>query len=359
MRHRFLTSLSVVAVLIAVVSLAAVLVAGRTSLASFVRIAEAAGQGTQSPSGAASTWTPPRTPWGEPDLQGIWNIETITPLERPKEFAGREFLTAEEAAALERQVAQSRVDRPPRAGDPGTYNQFWFDRGTKVVGTRRTSLIVDPPDGRIPWRPDVQQRETARAETRRALLEGRVSHESASDLDTGERCLTDGLTMVPLQGYNMNYQILQTPGYVVIVHEMFHDVRIIPTDGSRHVGQDIRQWLGDARGRWEGDTLVVDTTNFADKANYWWAAAWRASRATLHLVERFRRVDADTIDYQFTMDDPTMFTRPWAAAVPMTTNQAARGVAVGRLYEYACHEGNYSIVNVLSGARAREQARLR
>jgi len=333
----------VLAVVISVVSLAAVAVEGQAPAAKTTA--------------AANTPTPPRTPWGEPDLQGIWNIETITPLERPSQFAGREFLTQEEAAALEREVAQNRVDRPPREGDPGTYNQFWFDRGTRVVGTRRTSLIVDPPDGRIPWKPEVQKREAARAETRRALLEGRAAHESASDLDTGERCLTDGLAMVPLQGYNMNYQILQTPRYVAILHEMFHDVRIIPTDGRPHVGQNIRQWLGDPRGRWEDNTLIVETANFADKASYWWSASWRASRPSLRLVERFTRVDAETINYQFTMDDPTMFSRPWTAAVPMTTNQAARGVTTGRLYEYACHEGNYSIVNVLSGARAREKAK--
>jgi hypothetical protein len=268
-------------------------------------------------------------------------------LERPKEFEGKEFLTQQEAAALEKRIVADRVDGPSRPGDPGTYNQFWFDRGTKVVATRRTSLIVDPPDGRIPW--------TSEGQRQRARLAQRPQgpFDSWVDLDTGERCLTDGLAMVPLQSYNMNYHILQTPGYVVIQHEMFHDIRIIPLDGRPH--GKIPQWLGDSRGHWEGNTLVVDTVGLADKASYRWAAPWRASRPSLHLVERFTRVDQQTIDYQFTIEDPTMFARPWTAAVPMSSNQAARGVTSGRLYEYACHEGNYSIVGVLSGARASEK----
>jgi len=308
----------------------------------------------QTPSAAAkTTWTATRTPWGEPDLQGIWTIETLTPLERPAEFAGKEFLTEQEAAALEARVVSGRVDAPPRAGDPGTYNQFWFDRGTKVVHTRRTSLVVDPPDGRIPW--------SAEGQAKRGRLAQRPQgpFDSWVDLDTGERCLTDGLTMVPLQSYNMNYHLLQTPGYLVIQHEMFHDFRIIPTDGRPHVGSSIRQWLGDARGGWDGNTLVVETTNFADKTGYRWATPWRASRTALRLVERFTRLDADTIDYRVTVEDPTMFARPWTAAVPMSRNQAERGVTSGRLYEYACHEGNHSMFNVLRGARSGESAATR
>jgi len=286
----------------------------------------------------------PRTPWGDPDLQGIWTTETITPFERPAEFAGRDFLTPEEAAAFERRVAEGRVDAPPRPGDPGTYNQFWFDRGTRVVPDRRTSLIVDPRDGRIPWRPEARQRigSTLRA----------GPYDSWVDLDTGERCLTDGPTLVPMQGYNMNFQILQVPGYVVIVHEMFSNRHIIPLDGRSHLGPKVPQWLGDARGRWEGDALVVETVDFADKAAYRWAQPWRASRPNMRLVERFRRVSEDWMDYQFTMEDPSMFTRPWTAVIPMSKNRAELGVtATNRLYEYACHEGNHSIVNVLSGAR--------
>jgi hypothetical protein len=174
------------------------------------------------------------------------------------------------------------------------------------------------------------------------------------DLDTGERCLTDGMPLPYWTGYNNNYQLFQTRDYVVILAEMFRDRRIIPLDGRSHGG--IPQWLGDSRGRWEGDTLVVETTGFADKAHYWWASAWRASRPTLRVTERFTRVDAETIDYQFTMEDPAMFTRPWTAAFPLTTNQASRGVTVGQLYEYACHEGNYALPNVLAGARAKDGA---
>ena len=297
-------------------------------------------------------WTPGRTPWGEPDLQGLWTNATITPLERPEEFAGKPFLTGEEIAQLEKRALRDQfADRVPRAGDPGTYNQVWFDRGTRAVPTRRTSLILDPPDGRIPWTPEARKHyERSRARY------GVGPFDSWLDMDTGERCLTDGLPMVPTQGYNMNYRILQTAGYVVILHEMFHEFRIIPLDGRPHLGQQIGQWLGDPRGHWEGDTLVVETTNFADKTHYWWAEAWRASRPSLRLVERFTRIDEDTIDYQFTMYDPESFTRPWTAMIPMTTNQAERGVTVGEMFEYACHEGNYSLPNILGGARAAEEA---
>jgi hypothetical protein len=298
----------------------------------------------------AAEWTPRRTPWGEPDLQGLWTNATITPLERPEEFAGKPFLTEEEIDQLETRALRAQLtESAPRSGDPGTYNQIWFDRGTRAVGTRRTSLIVDPPDGRIPWRPEARkhyERSSARY--------GVGPYDSWLDMDTGERCLTDGLPMVPTQGYNMNYRILQAPGYVAILHEMFHEFRIIPLDARPHVGARIGQWLGDSRGRWEGESLVVETTNFADKTSYWWAQAWRASRPSLRLVERLTRVDEDTIDYRFTMEDPESFERPWTAVIPMTTNQAERGVTVGEMFEYACHEGNYSLPNMLRGARAAE-----
>ena len=335
MSHRFRASLGVLATVIAVVSLAP------------ARAAD------QAPTAAAPA--PPRTPWGDPDLQGVWTNATITPLERPRDLAGQAFLTDEEADEFERQALQ-RSDADRRDGDTETdvrraYNQFWYDRGTKVIADKRTSLIVDPPDGRIPWKPEAQE-EYARS----AARYGVGPFDSWEDLDTGERCLTDGLPMVPLQGYNMNYHILQTPRYVVILHEMFHEFRIIPLDGRPHVEQHIGQWLGDARGRWEEDTLVVDTTNFADKGHYRWITTWRAARPILRLVERFTRVDAETIDYQFTMHDSTMFTRPWTAAIPMSTNHAARGVTEGQLFEYACHEGNYGLANVLRAARAEEKA---
>jgi len=301
------------------------------------------------PKSASKPGAAPRTAWGDPDLRGIWTGSSITPLERPEEFAGREFLTESEAAVIEERAARDRVDRPPRPGDPGTYNQVWFDPASKVVPTRRTSLIVDPPDGRLPF-----TEEGRRHQTRSSARYGVGPRDSWVDLDTGERCLTDGMPLPYWTGYNNNYQLFQSRDYVVILAEMFRDRRIIPLDGRPH--GSVPQWLGDARGRWEGDTLVVETTGFADKAHYWWASAWRASRPTMRLTERFTRVNAETIDYQFTMDDPAMFTRPWTAAFPLTTNQASRGVTVGQLYEYACHEGNYALPNVLAGARAKDVA---
>ena len=303
----------------------------------------------EQPKSASKTGTAPRTAWGDPDLRGIWTGSSITPLERPEEFAGREFLTESEADAIEERAARDRVDRPPRPGDPGTYNQIWFDPASKVVPTRRTSLIVDPPDGRLPF-----TEEGRRHQTRSSARYGVGPRDSWVDLDTGERCLTDGMPLPYWTGYNNNYQLFQSRDYVVILAEMFRDRRIIPLDGRPH--GSVPQWLGDARGRWEGDTLVVETTGFADKAHYWWASAWRASRPTMRLTERFTRVNAETIDYQFTMDDAAMFTRPWTAAFPLTTNQASRGVTVGQLYEYACHEGNYALPNVLAGARAKDGA---
>jgi hypothetical protein len=292
----------------------------------------------------------PRTPHGAPDLQGVWTASTITPLERPKEYGDRAVLTAEEAAALETRARNRAAGEPAQAaGDPGTYNQIWFDPSSAVVPDRRTSLIVDPPDGRLPYTP-----EGRRLATRSASHYGVGARDSHVDLDTGERCLTDGMPIPYWTGYNNNFQIVQTPEHVVILAEMFHDVRVIPLDGRPRTG--LPQWLGESRGRWEGDTLVVETMNFADKSEYWWATSWRAARPSLRMVERFRRVDAETIDYEFTMTDPVMFTRPWTARYPLTTNQAARGVTQGLMYEYACHEGNYSLANVLKGARAQEAA---
>ena len=294
----------------------------------------------------AQTYT---TAWGDPDLQGIWTNVTITPLQRPVDFAGKEVLTEEEAAAFEQVTAESRVDGPPRAGNPGTYNEHWFDRGTKVVGDRRTSLIIDPPDGRIPWRAEALEANANRDQGR-----GRDYWNSHNDLDTGERCITDGMPHVPWV-YNNNYQIFQAPGYMAIIHEQYNELRIIPLDGRPHL-EDIDQWFGDSRGHWEGDTLVVETTNFSDRRSDRWANDWRIPRPTLHFVERFRRVDAKTIDYRFTVTDPTTFTQPWTVVAPMSGDQEAMGATVGRLFEYACHEGNHAVANVLAGARAQEKA---
>jgi hypothetical protein len=286
----------------------------------------------------------PRTSWGAPDLQGLWTSATLTPLERPRELANKEFLTKEEAAALEAKAAAEQfTERAPRAGDPGTYNQIWFDSGTAVVPSRRTSLITDPPDGRIPYTADARKHE-------RPYGEG--PYDSHLDLDTGERCLGDGLPMIWL-GYNPNHQIVQTQDYVVILHEMFRERRIIPLAKTPHA--NIPQWNGDIRGWWEGDTLVVESTSFVDRPGFRWAATWRAPASTMRLIERFTRVGAQTLDYKATIDDPARFSRPWTVELPLTSDQAARGVTAGRLFEYACHEGNYSLVHVLSGARTDER----
>ena len=285
------------------------------------------------------TRTAARTPWGDPDLQGVWSIATITPFERPGALADKQVLTAEEAAEIERtNLATNNQDRRDGAGTDAdlarAYNDFWWDRGTKVVSTRQTSLVVDPPDGRVPaLTAEGQKRATERAAR---------GYDSWQDRSLWERCITRGLPMIP-GPYNNNYQILQTPGYVVILHEMIHDARIIPLDGQPHIGRNIRQWFGDSRGKWEGDTLVVDTTNFADKANY------RGSTDGLHLIERFTRINADTVRYEFTIDDPTTFTKRWTTSIPMQHTDE-------QIYEYACHEGNYGMVNLLSGARTQEKA---
>ena len=291
---------------------------------------------------AGKVWTVPRTPDGQPDLQGTWSNTTLTPLERPAELAGKPFFTEEEAAAWEKRtfanLTGDRRDGGPEADVARSYNEFWRDRGTKVVGTRRTSLIIDPPDGRIPpLTPEAQKRVAATAKEMRQHATDGPEYQNL-----WVRCLTRGLPMLP-GPYNNDFEIVQTPGSVAILHEMIHDVRIIPLDGRPHLPQDIRQWLGDGRGHWEGDTLVVETTNFSDKDNF------RGSGGNLHLTERFTRTGPDTITYQFTVDDPTTFTRPWQGEVPMTR-------ADGQIFEYACHEGNYALADILRGARAQEAA---
>jgi len=261
-------------------------------------------------------------------------------MERPTELAGKEVLTEREATEREEQAAQRRVDRPPKPGDTGSYNQFWFDAGTKVIATKRTSLVVDPPDGRIPpLTPEAKQR----AEARAAI----PPHPPAGpeDLNLATRCILGfnaGPPMAP-GAYNNNVQLFQTPGYVALLNEMVNDTRIVPLDGRPHLPPNLRQWKGDSRGRWEGHTLVVDTRNFRDETNF------RGASRNVHLVERFTRVDADTLLYQFTVDDPMTWTRPWSAAVPMRKTE-------GPVFEYACHEGNYGMFNILTGARAEEKA---
>ena len=292
------------------------------------------------PRKAASKYTAPRTAWGDPDLQGTWNNGTITPLERARGAGEKELLSKEEETEANEQ-SETRAERRPadKAADLElAYDQFWWDRGSSIG---RTSLIVDPKDGRLPpLTPEGQKLLDARAAARKT----RGAFDSWVDRPLQERCiLYHGVPPLPT-GYNNNYEIAQAPGLVAILHEEIHEVRLIHLDGRPHSSASIRQWLGDPRGHWEGDTLVVETTNFREDATF----RFLADAATLRVVERFRRVGPDAIDYQFTVDNPTMFTRPWTATLPM-------GKSDGLIYEYACHEANYSLPNVLGGFRAQEK----
>ena len=311
-------------------------------------------------SAAAQSAEPPRTPWGAPDLQGVWDFRSITPMERPAALADKEFLTEEEAANLE----QEAVDRNERLlnqpaerapvlnslearpdGKPGFYNNFWLDEGTKTVGTRRTSLIVDPPDGKIPpYTPASREKQAATNEARRGVtFHQPTPGGGVEDLGPGGlqlRCITGfnaGPPMTP-GGYNNNVKLFQTADYVALLNEMNHNVRIIPLDGPEHV--DLPQWTGDSRGHWEGETLVVETANFLRETSF----LLGASDEHLHLVERFTRVSPQTLMYEATIDDPTVWSRPWTFQVPMELNDQP-------LYEYACHEGNYGLTNILASAR--------
>jgi hypothetical protein len=284
----------------------------------------------------AAGQTPP-TRDGQPELHGLWTNSTTTPLERPPDMADRAELTAEEMAALDAQ-AVGRNDRPPRAGDPGTYNEFWWERGTRLA---QTSLVTEPSDGRIPALTADGQ---ARAEWTRGA-------DSWANRNLAERCVTRGAPKRP-GGYNNNFLILQTPGYVTILQEMIHEVRIIPLDDRPHIDADIRLWMGDSRGRWDGDTLVVETTNFAEQIVFNSYNCCPGAGANLRLVERFTRVDANTLDHRYTVEDPTTYAAPWTASIPLARFD-------GPIYEYACHEGNYGMENLLRGARVQEQDGMR
>ncbi len=286
---------------------------------------------------------PQRTTWGDPDIQGLWTNTTTTPLERLPEASTKTVLTEEERRILAQQVAERLdQDKPPaRAGSVVPYNEFWYERGTL---TNRTSLIIDPPDGKIPpFTPAGQKRWQEQ-------LDARKEHPADSWLDRSayDRCISRGMPGTMLPGfYNHNYQIVQAPGYVAILVEMIHDTRIIPLDGRPHLNGAIRQWLGDPRGRWEGNTLVVETTNFNDKVFERGAAT--GFGAGMRLIERITRIDADHLDYELTIDDRATFTRPWTVSTPMTKTD-------GPLFEYACHEGNLAMKGILAGARVVEKA---
>jgi hypothetical protein len=302
--------------------------------------------------GQSKASTPSRTPDGKPNLAGIYSFSTITPLQRPDALAGKTTLNEEEAAAFEASE-NTRLNRDlfdPIKGQPSagyapraeggvlSYNEFWYERGDRLTNDKRTSLIFEPADGRIPL--------TEAARLRIAEMSRRSSSgtgDSHADRPLADRCLVgfnSGPPMVP-GAYNNNVQIVQAPGVVVVINEMVHNARIIPTDGRPHT--TLRQWSGDSRGRWEGDTLVVETINFRRETSL------QGSTAETRLVERFTRVNADTIRYEFTVSDPKSYLRPWSAMVPMSR-------IPGPLFEYACHEGNYALANILAGARVKEKA---
>jgi hypothetical protein len=303
----------------------------------------AAAQGTVS--------APSRTPDGKPNLAGIYSFSTITPLQRPDALAGKATLTDGEAAAFEASE-NTRLNRDlfdPIKGQPSagyapraeggvlSYNEFWYERGNRLTNDKRTSLIFDPPNGTIPFTEAARRRNAARTQLSNSGL-----GDSYADRPLADRCLVgfnSGPPMIP-GAYNNNVQIVQAPGTVVIINEMVHNARIIPTDGRPHTA--LRQWSGDSRGRWEGDTLVVETTNFRRETSL------QGSTADTRLVERFTRIDAGTIKYEFTVSDPNSYTQPWSAMVPLMR-------IPGPLFEYACHEGNYALPNILAGTRAREK----
>jgi len=300
-------------------------------------------------------WTAARTPWGDPDLQGVWNDATSTPLQRPTGVASKDTLDDEEAAGFEKQLAYD-LTRDRRDGGNAVdvnraYNEHWMDaRRLKITPDRRTSLIVDPPDGRIPAlvapTPERQRARNTRAAANRRFNAGMP--DSHLDMSLPVRCIirTDSPPYLPTI-YNNDFQIFQAPGYVVIAPEMIHSARIVPLDGRPHLPKGFRQWLGDTRGRWEGTTLVLETTNFRTDEGVLFQ---NANPATFKITERLTRVGPSDLTYEFTVEDPTTWTRPWTARIPWTKIDPAE-----QMYEYACHEDNYDFVHFLTGARIREK----
>jgi hypothetical protein len=306
--------------------------------------APVAAQGTAP---AKKTSKVPRTPWGKPDIGGIWDFRTVTPLERPVELGDKATMTPQEAEEFARKAVEARDadknrDKEQRRVVNGTaetedvalaYNNFWWDRGTKVVETMRTSLIIDPPNGRLPeMTPEGKARTAAEDERRERPAWG------PEDRSVGERCVlgfNSGPPMTPA-AYNMNVQIFQTENTVALLNEMVHNARIVPTDGRPQA--NVPQWVGTSKGRWEGDTFVVETSGFYQTTSL------RGSSPSLKLTEKFTRVDEDTLMYEYTVNDPKTWTRPYTVQIPMVK-------AEGVMYEYACHEGNYGMTSLLSGAR--------
>ena len=291
---------------------------------------------------ASDAWQVPRTPNGRPDLQGVWDFRSLTPLERPEALADQDVFSAEEAAQFtEERLAALDKDQPGLDGRiplSGGYNDFWWDYGRQLTGDLRTSLVVDPPDGRLPaLTPAARDRAAAR---RTAL--GRDAH-GPEDRGAFERCILGFNAGPPMNpsAYNNNMQLFQTADHVVILNEMVHDARIVPLDGSGHLPDGVRQWRGDSRGHWDGDTLVIETKNFTHKTSF------RGTGPGLHLVERFTRMAEGILLYEYTVTDPQSFERAWSVAVPMQKNDLP-------VFEYACHEGNYGMLNLMVSARAED-----
>ncbi len=300
-----------------------------TALAAGAAAQERAGEGA----GAAGSadFEAPRTPWGAPDLQGVWDYRTATPLERPAEFGDKATLTAEEVAQYER-INSERLDDYDRS--PSVHAKWWLDNGREMTADRRTSLIVDPPDGRIPSTTEAARAAARERSARRGLTR------AVQDRSLGERCITFGVPRLP-GAYNNNYQIVQTPTHVGIMQEMIHAVRIVPLDDRPHLTSAIPQWHGSSRGYYDGNTLVVETTNFVPDG------APRGATSEMLLTERFTRVAPDVIEYEVTFDDPATWERDWTAVIPMhKTDQP--------IFEYACHEGNRGLENIVHNARHAE-----
>jgi hypothetical protein len=298
------------------------------------------------PGAAQQKTAPPLTAWGAPDLQGVWDFRSLTPMERPSGLKDKEVFSDEEAETF----AQEQIKRQSRDRDTSgrvvPYNDFWFDEGTKVT-TQRTSLIVDPPDGRMPpMTPQGEKKRAAEQEARRKVGPDLPPPGGwVADMSPTTRCIVGFNSGPPMRpsAYNNNMQLIQSRDYVAIVTEMVHDARIIPLDARPHLAQGVRQWMGDSRGRWQGQTLVVETTNFRpDRTPF-------GGSATTRLTERFTRANADTLLYEVTVEDPTTWTKPWTFRVPMAYSKEP-------LYEYACHEGNYGLYNILSGVGKEREA---
>ena len=307
---------------------------------------------------AADTFTAPRTEWGHPDLQGVWNFSSNVPMQRPQQFGEREFMTDDEVATLRTRLAAAddasdqAVDRPDDGTDPGGYNDFWVE-SAGITNQIRTSHIVYPTDGRLPATVEGVQTQfgglgpDVPGERPVLYTVGGIAKDGPEDRGLSERCIVgfnSGPPFVPSL-YNNNVQIFQDKDHAVILTEMIHDARVIPIDGSGHIDQAIGLWSGDSRGYWDADTLVVETRNFNGLTQSFGAVG--TSKEKL-LIERFTRVDPYTVNYEWTIDDPATFTDKFTAIVPMTR-------VAGQLYEYACHEGNYGMMNILRGARYEEQ----